>query len=801
MHFSIFRAIMVYMKTFKKGFVAILSLCLTATALLPTAHFALQTKEASAEEIAQIKDELLLPTSYQQYLSLLSPTDVSVSEKYTAIADGNLIYFYNVQQGEYLKYEHTANKDETKNIITKLQFADNGMLYFLDSSTFLYKIDPTVLQPEKTQLVCSAFTLYGNEIFFTNVSAYSQLSKTTLDQLDVSQASMLVDGLTSKPVVAHRGGVIYYTDSGTYLHRIEPSGETKFIKYCKQEITSIVFNGNVFAFTDISGNFYTYLLSDILNESGELSSTPLFSAEGNYSALSAYGDYIYAIKGTSVVQYDVNKNAFTDFEICDNSDSQTRLHGAEKTLLIGDTLYVSDNENSRVILYNTKENTIQNILPIGTTQATCLSGDNETLLVSTPTAATLYDVNGEGFGETLGELNGFKGSLTGTACIFGNYYFATDSNYFYKAEETENGWTFKGTSKTTARNADLLSQDVYGNLYVLCGSDLYRFTEEEFLLADSDGEKISASIPAQTKQISIDYHQNVYALANNQIYYFGETESVYKPDKSLVYSQTAETPLTAFAFGVEENTTYLLYNGNFLVSTADLSLPTLKEIAVDNADEQIFSETSAAVQVVGIQKNALMVQFDITQLNEAEFFPYLNYYRAETNLTALQLGKTETYTLVAVFNKDSNDYSTYLVLNKHCQELPLSEYRVDYDEENQKVGYVSNKVKLYKFPYLTSLLTVQDLQKNTQVTILGELNRLDYDYYYVSITTEDGEITGYLPKAYVSDFDGSTPNAETVVFGDTLDESHSVERLIFLLLGAAAICILLDYLLIRKPTE
>ena len=83
----------------KTGFLTILSLCFTAAALLPTADFALQKARASADE-ATTTDELLLPTTYQQYLPLTAPTDVSVSEKYTAIADGNLIYFYREQQGD-----------------------------------------------------------------------------------------------------------------------------------------------------------------------------------------------------------------------------------------------------------------------------------------------------------------------------------------------------------------------------------------------------------------------------------------------------------------------------------------------------------------------------------------------------------------------------------------------------------------------------------------------------------------------------------------------------------------------------
>ena len=85
------------MKRTTKGLIAILSLSLlTATACLPTADFALQANAAqTAEQTATAKDKLLLPSDYQQYLSLRAPTDVCVSEKYTAIADGNLIYFYN----------------------------------------------------------------------------------------------------------------------------------------------------------------------------------------------------------------------------------------------------------------------------------------------------------------------------------------------------------------------------------------------------------------------------------------------------------------------------------------------------------------------------------------------------------------------------------------------------------------------------------------------------------------------------------------------------------------------------------
>ena len=135
------------------------------------------------------EDALLLPASYEQYLPLSAPSDAAVTEAYTAIADGNLIYVYNRGENEYRCYEHTANVDAEKNNVAKLQFAENGVLYFLDASTYLYTLDPATLTERKTSLVCSTFTIFSDVIYFTNVSSSkSQISKTTLDNLDSSAA-------------------------------------------------------------------------------------------------------------------------------------------------------------------------------------------------------------------------------------------------------------------------------------------------------------------------------------------------------------------------------------------------------------------------------------------------------------------------------------------------------------------------------------------------------------------------------------------------------------------------------------
>ena len=44
---------------------------------------------------------LLFPDTYEEYLPLQNPADVAVSENYKAIADDNVIYLYDVDNGVY----------------------------------------------------------------------------------------------------------------------------------------------------------------------------------------------------------------------------------------------------------------------------------------------------------------------------------------------------------------------------------------------------------------------------------------------------------------------------------------------------------------------------------------------------------------------------------------------------------------------------------------------------------------------------------------------------------------------------
>jgi len=110
---------------------------------------------------------------------------------------------------------------------------------------------------------------------------------------------------------------------------------------------------------------------------------------------------------------------------------------------------------------------------------------------------------------------------------------------------------------------------------------------------------------------------------------------------------------------------------------------------------------------------------------------------------------------------------------------------------------------LYKFPYLCEELIVHPaLPRGAKVTLLGEIGELDHDYYRIAYTDENGVVrTGYIPQSYTTPFDASPKDSETTIVGATESDNDALWRLAYILLGLGAVCILVDFLIIRKKKD
>ena len=785
----------------------LLSLTLAACSIASAAAFHAQNATASAEETSPATN-LLLPSSYEQYLHLSAPTDVAVTEDYTAISDGNIIYVYNRDDGVYRKYEHSLNTDPLKNNVTKLQFDDAGNLYFLDA-TYLYVLDPDTLDEETptvtdTKFPCTTFYLHKNMLYFTDTKASTtQLSQLDLDlyDVDVTHAVTLKSDLLGKPTLTVYNDELYYTSSNNLKKITLETGDTGTVAIFDEfpELASIRIVDGIFCCTNNAQTFYAYDLSDLSKAITitDKKIVPLNKTAGSFSALTVFDTGIYAVDGNTIRHYDVTEQAFTDYEIGNQSSSAHRLNNAVESYFTGSLLLIADDGNGRISVYDTQNDVFLDCVP-NALQTSYLVSDGQTVLVANERNATVYSLRQKDYGALLAQYDDFNGKVVGAASVYGAYYLVSDNYCHYRLATDENGkWAEEEIQRPATRMPSLLTSDAYGNLYVASGSKIYRYTEAQFLTVDEDGEEVYSGLSTLTQKLLVDYDGNFYALIENQLFKLGE-DTAYDLNTPLVYTNTAN--IRSFAFGIEDNKAYVLYAENYIAETEILGLPTVKTIAVNDADEIIFAETSAEFSVVETQPNALTIYFEISALQGAEHFPYQAYERRVQPFTALKIGETELHNALAIFNGDTHEYQTCLVLKSQCAELPTEDYRSDCEPET--FGYLTNAVSLYKFPYLTSLLTVSRLEAGAKVQLLGKIDKLDHPYYQVSYTDENGVTqTGFIPQTYVTSFNGAPPVPETETYGSTENNNDSIFRLCYLILGAGVICILADILLLVKRKD
>ena len=756
---------------------------------------------SAAKRNAPPVTELISPLAYEEYLQLETPLDVALTGNYTAISDADTVYLFNRAENRYYEYAHGKK-------VTKLQFDGNEILYFLDEDMMLHTLDPQKLtdgEPCATSLsfACTTFLIQGNDLYYTaEAGGKAKINKTTLTELGETNI-LLVENVTPGPTLAYYGDKLYYTSGNLLYFYEEQYNNDKKGKYVatfhhvpKVASMSIV-NDCIFlcAEREETGvdvqNLFAYSLSEITQTSNPDNATPLpTDTVGGYTALASHGDYVYAVQKNRVRQYDVAKQAFTDYEICSRSNSVHRLDTPSESCFIGDKLLIADDGNARITVYDTKTGVYQT--PISSEiSAAYLVSDGETVLAADSEQAILYNLTADNYGEILATFDDFDNQIVGAAAVYGKYYFVT-SDYRYVAENTEDGWTLSQPHQANV-TATLLTTDAYGYLYVAGGGCVYKYTEEQFF-EDETRDKVCEDFPTGASKLLVDYAGNLYALLNGELQKIGG--ETYALNTSLVYNPTAT--VQSFAFGIEDNITYVVYEQNYLAKTTLLDLPTVKNIAVDGADESVFAKESAVFEVMEVQPNTLVIRFDINALSGAELFPYQSYERRKDAFVALKIGETSPYNLLAVYDESAQEYFTCIALADFCK--PAEAYCTTY--ENSKNGWLTNAVSLYKFPYLTDLLTVTRLTSGAKVTVLGEIEKLDYAYYHVQITDENGETqTGYIPRVYLTEFDGAPPKPHTQTTQNKTDGEDLLWRFTYITLGVGVICILVDVLILKKPKK
>ncbi len=780
----------------KKTTATILSLCaLCAFAMPKAAGFSAPVSavaDATEQNTRASGTELLAPSSYEQYLSLRSPADVAVTDEYTVIADGNALRVFDRESGAYLQYEHTQK-------ITRIQFGNGDSLYFLDEKLGFFtlrldELDKGETKADSLSVTCSTFIIADSTLYYSYTSgSLSFIYKAPLNNL--SATTKLWEKFSAPPMLAYYNNALYYIDSGEYLKKYnsDSAKNDELLIDFPSSILSMSISENVLACVSDKNEFFVYDLDGLSSDS-----EPIFKSTGGYTALSTYGKYVYVIQNKSVKRYSVAERKFTDYEIGANSSSVNRLNGATDLYLSGKQLFIADTNNRRISVFNTDDKSFDT--PVSTDfSVKYVVSDNQTLLAASSSEATLYSLSEENYGEKIAEKTNFAGNVVGTACVYGAYYLVTDKNFFYGLTAENETYAWSSEQKSLERTPSLLTSDVYGNLYVAYDTSVYLYEESDFVSMSVSETALTNALPAQTEKLCVDYEKNLYALNNGEVYAYGTTNGTSYTRKntislkeSLVYGGNATA--TSFALSVEENQTYVLYDGNCLARTSKLSLPTVRNISVGDASDKIFQDETD-FSVVVTNPNALAVEFDFDKLQNADVFPYLAFERKSEPFTALKIGNAGMYGILAVYDESTNAYKTYLVANESYRTLSRSQYENVY--EQSKTGYLAGDAPLYKYPFLAKKLSSESLSRGTTLSLLGEIKLSEREYYCVSYEKDGIVRTGYLPKAYVT-FANEQTNPTELVLGDTHSKTDAYGRLIYILLGGAAICVLTDFLLIRS---
>ncbi len=777
------------------------ALCASGTALLHA-----QTLPASAQTNT-VTAELVAPTSYEQYLALDKPKAVAATNGYLAIADGKSVYVFDQTDDVYREYTHTAD-------VQKLAFDGNGNLYFL-SDLHLYKLSPQALKNGEAAsdvLVCEGFAIQDDVLCY-----YKNSTALTFRSLSLGADVQTVDlpsALQSKSPLAFGNDGLYcvtknendqngYTVYAINLTTYAPTPITKV----QEELSSMAIANSLFCFIS-KGEFFSYNLTEF-SASENASDIPSITHEtGDYLSLGSYAGNVYAIRGNIVRHYLVEGGdaAFTDYEIGASSASSYRLNGGAEVALNENRLFIAENGNERISVYDTQTQVFGDSIT-SEYSVSYLASHKNTLLVASDTQTTVYDLRERSYGKPLLSMKDedIEGKIVGVASVYGRYYVLTESNYCYTLSKESGEWAWTQMQKNTQTlSAVSFTADVYGSLYIAYDDNgVYRFTEKELLNADARGEKVLENLSSPEK-ISVDYNTDLYALSNGTITKYTQNEggmyalsASYTPDYQLVKDQTPH--VRSFTFGLDNAFTYLLYEGDYIVRTDELNIPAVNPIPVGNAHELLFGQTNADFSVVTVETDAILIEFDPAELSQGTEFPYTAFERTQNTQTALKIGEEGEYSLVAIAKQRTGDYKTCLVLTSSCAPL-VGEYKTEYP--TPKTGYLTNEVALYKFPYLHELLTLETLARGTEVSLLGEVIKLDHAYYQILVNGENGEVkTGFIPKSYVTLFNGSTPVPETVISGATQTDDDGVWRSAYIILGFGVIIILVDFLILHKRKE
>ncbi len=391
----------------------------------------------------------------------------------------------------------------------------------------------------------------------------------------------------------------------------------------------------------------------------------------------------------------------------------------------------------------------------------------------------LYLLNGGEWTEALSAVDtqvdcgGFF--LRGDLLYYANFADLNTYLYPYSADESAAPLCFNG----------LYSQFAFG------GDTLYALNGENGLYSlNLNTRQVSAVTNFSTPRNGLTVYGNyIFSTGEGNLYRYDITENSESTVDTGDYTSLSASGETLYAVKNGEAYTYSTASETLpMRATAEFTKPHVAHIPTDSLKAQV-EEGDGGFTLVKTRPNALLAEVDFEGAGET--LPLLQTVR-QPSVTALKIAETADYALLVYRESVAKEYQSFVLTKGNYQ--TLSGQAPTYEKE--RVGYTTNAVALHKFPHL-GLSTLTDIPRNGEITLLGEVTGLDCDYYKVAYQNE----IGYLPKVYVNPMEMSNAQPAEKAVGNESAGKDGVWRLAYILLGGAAIGLLVDFLILRKKKE
>ncbi len=692
---------------------------------------------------------LFLPSSYEQYLSLVSPADAAFSDSYIAVADGSTLYLYDREEGSYSSVGVREGRT-----ISKIGFAGER-LFVADTGVgnFFYEYD---FGGGKLDLIpgvnCSTFCVDGDTLYTATVSTQeTRIGAYSIEELASEDPSAQDLGVIAKDeppklaVIGHTlycvfGESVYYPDLSGYFR----DRNFYFLSTESADVYGVV------SACSVDGALY-YAAEGGLYRSDSTLSTAVKAARllesAGIAALTAYQGKIYAVYHTGAVReiaVTAEGAAFTGYEISAASPSAGRLSSATETARAGDLLVVADGGNSRISVYRASTGEYGEIPCVGPDghafAPTHVATDGSIIAVSSEYSIYLYR-----YGETnYYERRELSEPALGLACVYGACYYITEYSYG-KVEEGQAPFMRRDNNVPRA-----ICADVYGTVYVVnVAGEVQAYSEADF--NDPSvvrGETVPVTLPEGFTSLRADFEGNLYCLADGALYKNGE--QVLSLAGDFVYGE--DGTCTSFALGFEDDAVYFLF-GNYMVVTkaGALDIPTLDKISAEGVYEDVYRSHGSEDLLIDIPAGSIGIRTDLESWGADDaYFPYRSYYRTEEDTRGILLAVKDRYALVILYEirEDTRYFTADLFrLGDDIRPLPQEEY---WEEEGGKM-YLTNEVSSYYYPCLHDALRDRAHPRSTRVEVLGYVTAPERKYALVRFDggEQEGE-TGFVPASYLT---------------------------------------------------